>query len=95
MGYSFTIKAPTKAAALAAVAEKVNEIVASQPVHERDRPAILANAQALVGLLHDEQDQDVCVACTGYLSWKDPAQPTAAEVTTAVITCSASYVNRE
>lgn len=69
MSYSFTVKAFGKAAAKDAVAAKFDEVVASQPIHAKDRDAVLANASAVIDLLMDAPDKDISVSVNGYLSW--------------------------
>jgi len=69
MSYSFSIVAATKALALVAVAAEFDKVVASQPIHARDREAVLKNADAVVSLLADDDTKDVAVSCNGYVSW--------------------------
>ncbi len=69
MSYGFTVKAATKAAVLEAVAAKFDEVIAQQPAHEKDKAAVLANAEAVIGLIVEDPDKDVQVSCNGYLSW--------------------------
>lgn len=97
MSYSIQIKAATKAAALALVAVEVDKVIdqQKQTVHTRDRAQILANAEAVVDLLHDDETKDVSVSCNGYLSWMKSAQPEDAEICSASISCHAAHVNRE
>lgn len=52
MPYSFSVKAANKEAAKIAVAAKFDEgVLAHQPVHARDRDALLATAGAVIDLL--------------------------------------------
>lgn len=97
MSYSFNVKAATKALAMAAVASKFAEIVASQPIHARDRAAVLANAEASIGLLTDDDSKDVAVSCNGYVSWSGVGEftPETAALQSASIACSANYVHRD
>lgn len=97
MSYSFNAQAATKAAALAAVAAKFDETVkASQPIHERDRAAVLANAEAVINLLGDDDTKDVTVSCNGYLSWdgRGTFHQDVAPLTSAAVSCAAGYVAR-
>jgi hypothetical protein len=94
MSYSFNIKAATKPKAKAAVAAKFDEIVAQQPVHSRDRDAVLANADLVIDLLADDETKDISVSCSGYVSWGNGATPDAAQFNTASIGCNASHAAR-
>ena len=69
MSYSFNIKAISKEVAKQAVAAKFDEIVSQQPVHANDRTAVLANADAVIDLLADDDSKDVSVSVNGYVSW--------------------------
>jgi mannitol/fructose-specific phosphotransferase system IIA component (Ntr-type) len=40
MSYSFNLKASNKAAAIQEVADKLEEVVATQPIHEVDKAAV-------------------------------------------------------
>jgi hypothetical protein len=97
MSYSFNIKAATKAVAKEAVAAKFDEQVAQQPIHARDRAAVLANANTVIDLLADDDTKDVSVSCNGYLSWNGIGDftPETASIGTASVSCSASHANRE
>jgi hypothetical protein len=59
MSYGFVIFAPTKEAALAAVADKLDEASASEPVNERDRAMAEATIGSMIGLTRefDESEQ--------------------------------------
>jgi hypothetical protein len=98
MSYSFQIKEATKAAAKHAVTVKVFDIAATQPIHQRDRDAIEANAHAVIDLLADDDTKDVAVSCNGYLSWNGAGgsfDPATAPVCNAAISCTASHAGRE
>ena len=95
MSYSFNVKAGDKNDAKAAVLAKFDEIVEQQPVHARDRKAVLANAGLVIDLLADDDTKDVSVSCSGYVSWSSGATPEEAQFTSASIGCSASHVVRE
>lgn len=76
MSYSLRIKAATKDLAKQAVADEFDKMVANQPIHARDRAAVLANANAAVDLLADDDSQDVVVSFNGYVCWgAGEAQP--------------------
>jgi hypothetical protein len=70
MSYSFSVKAVTKVEAKAAVAKYFDDqVIAHQPVHARDRAAVIANADAIIDLLADDDTKDIQVSCNGYVSW--------------------------
>lgn len=96
MSYSFQVKAATKAEAKAAVEAKFDEIISQQPIHARDRAAVLANANAVIDLLADDDTKDVSVSCNGYLSWSGEGAftPETAAVGSCAITASAGYTTR-
>jgi hypothetical protein len=71
MSYSFTVTAPTKADAKAAVEGAFNAVVAQQPIHARDKDAALANAAAVIDLLVDDPDMHVSISVNGYVSWRE------------------------
>lgn len=94
MSYSFSVLAADKAAAKVAVATKFDEmVVASQPVHAHDRAAVLANANAVIDLLPDDDTKDVSVSCNGYVSWSNPPSEEPA-FNTAQVAAQASRVVR-
>ncbi|UIF87971.1 hypothetical protein [Cupriavidus sp. UYPR2.512] len=68
MSYSFRVLAAGKDEAKAAVEVEFDKVVGSQPVHARDRAAVLANANAVIDLLDDDDAKDVSVTCGGYVS---------------------------
>jgi hypothetical protein len=96
MSYSFNIKAATKEAAKLAVLDKFEEITAQQPMHARDRRAVLVNAGAVIDLLADDDTKDISVSCNGYLSWNGSGEFTAetAPVGTVSISCTANHATR-
>lgn len=77
MSYSFSLTAPNKAAAKAAVAAKFDEVVASQPIHARERSAALANAGAAIDALVDDEALHVAVNLSGSVGWRDQLTPSA------------------
>lgn len=93
MSYSFNIKAQTKAAAKEAVADKFAEIVAQQPIHARDCSAVLANANAVIDLLAEDEAKDVSVTCNGYVSWSSGGSEDA-KFNSASISCNAGHADR-
>ncbi len=68
MSYSFQVKKATKAEALEGVSAELKKVRDSQPVHMKDEAAAVAAARALVGLLADDDTQDVEVRLTGSIS---------------------------
>jgi len=95
MSYSFNIKAADKQAASLAVAAKFDEIVAQQPVHAKDRDAVLANANAVIDLLHGNpeknQGRDISVSVNGYVSWSSADTQ---DFNSISVSSTASYVDR-
>lgn len=73
MRYSFNVRGNTKSEALDAAFDKVEEVIATQIIHTRDKDAIRANLSAAVGLLSDTVPDGhvVGVSCNGYVSWSD------------------------
>lgn len=97
MSYSFTVRAPSKAEALRETVTKFEALVAAQPLHERDRAAVLANVASALALLADEENRDIMVSCNGYLSWHHDQNGTReTEAITAVsISCHVGTLHRE
>lgn len=93
MSYSFSVKAPSKAAAKEAVAAKFDEMVAQQPIHARDRAAVVANANAVIDLLADNDSKDILVSCNGYVSWPSGSIEDA-QLTSVAVSVSAGYADR-
>ncbi|MGJ5203634.1 hypothetical protein [Bradyrhizobium sp. HKCCYLR20261] len=93
MSYSFAVWAASKAEAKTAVAEKVDQVVATQAVHARDRIAILANASAVIDLLGDvvPDGHEVYVSCNGSLGWIDAGSVADVPLRTASVSAVASY----
>ncbi|MBR0687367.1 hypothetical protein JQ594_15655 [Bradyrhizobium manausense] len=71
MSYSFSVTAANKAAAKEAVRVKFDEMVASQPIHARDRNAALSNAIAAIDALVDDDAMHVSVSMSGSVGWRD------------------------
>jgi hypothetical protein len=93
MSYSFQVKAANKPAAKAAVAAEFDKVVQSQPVHSRDKAQALANANAVIDLLGEDDSKDVSVSCNGYVRWSSGDGDTAS-LTTASISATANHVQR-
>lgn len=68
MTFSFTIQAPTKQEAKAAVAAKVDELVAAQPDHERDAANIKIVAYTYIDLLEDDPGTTVHLNAHGWIT---------------------------
>jgi hypothetical protein len=93
MSYSFQVKAPTKADAKNSVIAKFDEVVAQQPIHARDRAAVICNAISVINLLADNDSKDVLVSCNGYVSWPSGAVEEA-QLNSTAVSASAGYVDR-
>lgn len=75
MSYSFGITASTKDEAKAKVAQEFEAILTYQPAHAKDKAQALANADAAIDILRDDETQDIRVSCYGSLVWStDPEQ---------------------
>lgn len=94
MSYSLSFRAADKAAAKATAETKFDEIVAQQPGHSADKPAALANVNAAIDLLADNDDMDVSVSMNGWLQGTY-ADNQFVHVSGASINASASYTVRE
>lgn len=70
MSYSFTIQAGSKDEARERLASAFDTVVASQPVHVADRDAAQTNAEAVLNVLADPNDeQKISGSVSGYVSW--------------------------
>jgi hypothetical protein len=56
MSYSFNVRAPSKASALAGVETKLDEVVAAQPIHAHDRETAGSVAGELLTLIGEPDD---------------------------------------
>lgn len=71
MSYSFAITAATKDDAKRLVAEQFDvQVTPTQPIHQRDRAAALAAANAYVDLLVDDPGQHLRVQLNGSVSYQ-------------------------
>ncbi|RWA45722.1 hypothetical protein AU476_39550 [Cupriavidus sp. UYMSc13B] len=95
MSYSFSVRAANKDEAKTAVEVEFEKVVASQPVHARDRAAVLANAYAVIDLRGGDDAKDVSVTCGGYVSWQTAEPPESVPLTSGSISASAGYVPRD
>ena len=89
MSYSFQVKTATKAEAKAAVEKAFDEqVIPQQAVHARDKAAALANANAMIDLLEDNDSKDINVSCYSSVGWAGGDQM-AAPLTAAGTGCNA------
>ncbi|KRQ11924.1 hypothetical protein AOQ73_05815 [Bradyrhizobium pachyrhizi] len=94
MSYSFTVKAATKNEAKAAVAVEFDKVVATQPIHARDKAAALTNANAVIDLLADDAPDGhvINVSCNGYVGWRDNLRDDGGNpLNSASVSASAGY----
>lgn len=95
MSYSFSLKAATKAAALAAAAAKFDaEVLAQQPVHRVDRDAALANAEKHLALVAEPvEGEEVSLSMYGSVGGDvDHGTGDVRRLTTAGSGCTASII---
>jgi hypothetical protein len=96
MSYSLQARGATKAEARAALAAKFeSEVVACQPVHSRDRDAVLANVDGVLAALADDDSKDVVIGVNGYVSWQSPEPQAVVPLTTVGVSANAALVKRE
>lgn len=96
MSYSFSVNSSSKDGAKAAVAAAFDEqVLKHQPIHARDKAAALANANAAIDLLADDEGMDVYVSCSGYLSWSGSGDLSEVTVQSTSISASASLARRQ
>lgn len=65
MSYSFHIRAASKDEASKKVAEQLEKVATSQPIHAGDQEAAQAAANAFIGLVRDDDTQDIAVSVNG------------------------------
>lgn len=81
MSYSFTVKADTKDEAGVKVEAEFGKVVASQPIHDRDRQAAQDAAETFIDILKEPSENEcVQVHVSGVLSWADVNTFTGANV---------------
>lgn len=96
MSYSVSARGLNKVAALAALAANFDAtVLPNQPVHEHDKAAALAAAEAFANLLPDDDGKDVNIALSGYLSWQAGTDATGHVFSAASVSVSASLVARQ
>lgn len=94
MSFSLSVRAPTIAAALAAAAVKLDEVVVQQPTHSVDREAIGLVAAAYCDMIgKDDETTDVQINLSGSLSWRWEGDKAVA-VTSAQLSCGVMRVPR-
>lgn len=87
MSYSFNFRAATVALASAAIAARLDEVVATQPIHEADRAQAEAAANAFVGTLGEPAEgQELAVSVCGWVSKTNDT------LTGASVTVTANHV---
>ncbi|MHB9836828.1 hypothetical protein Q8F57_018505 [Paraburkholderia terrae] len=69
MSYSFNVTASTKDEPKARVVQEFDAIVAQQSAHAKDKAAAVANLNAVIDLLAEDESQDIRVECYGSLMW--------------------------
>jgi len=100
MSYSFNARGATVALALAAVAQKMNEVVAAQPAHAADRQLVLDTAEraaAVLAPLKEGEERDVSFQVNGFLqtATSHDESVNASSVQAVSLGVSASLVLRE
>lgn len=80
MSYSFSVRAATKAEASEKVAAELASVVASQPVHEADSKQAQAAADGFIGVIRDDETQDILVSVSGSVSWSGASDINSASV---------------
>lgn len=71
MSYSFSVTAESKAEAKEKIGQEFDKVVLSQPVHEVDRAAAEAAANAFVDVLVDpSEQQQIVMSCYGSVGWR-------------------------
>lgn len=68
MSYSFSISAASKPEVLAKLSEELDKVVASQPVHAKDRQQAQAAAEAFIALLPEDEAKNIAVSLSGWVS---------------------------
>lgn len=65
MSYSFSVKGATKAEAIAAAVEQLEQVERNQPVHAADMPAAKAAVESFTNLLMDDPNSDCGLSVSG------------------------------
>lgn len=81
MSYSFSVSASNKDEAKTQISDKLDEVAYSQPVHAVDRDMAQANAEAVLSILADPNDeQKITGSVSGYVSWQGENNFTSANI---------------
>ena len=73
MSFSFNVRAATKAAVFEAASVELERVIAQQPVHATDRPAIEAAIAKHVDLFGSPGDSDISLSVSGSIGIVDGA----------------------
>ncbi len=92
MSYSFSARGATKEAVLKSVEEKLDGVVASQPVHAADRNSAFEAVKAYIDLVTLPAGKDYSVAVHGSVGWNADAPEV---LTGAGVGVSVSYLPSE
>jgi hypothetical protein len=93
MSFSFFVRAATSDEAKRQVVLKLDEVVASQPIHELDRRLAEITAGALADFLTIEDGQEISVSVSGSLGWRGQMEDRS--FSSANLNVSASVVSKE
>lgn len=69
MGYSFSVRAKSKDAAIEKVVEELDNVVNMHPEHAKDRSMAQAAAEAAINDLVTNDGDEVSCDVSGYLIW--------------------------
>ena len=83
MSYSFNVKGATKLGAAQKAVEEMNKVVSGQPIHAKDKEAVLATVENVLDVLQDDPERDVSLSVNGYVSWTEGDQITQVSVQVA------------
>lgn len=70
MSFSITVRAATKADALAKVTTEMEKVAAAQPSHAIDKAHVVSLAESYAGFIDDEEGKDVVILMAGSLGWR-------------------------
>lgn len=87
MSYGFSVRAGSKAAALALANAKLDEIAGEQPVHVHDRAATDSTLADCLALLGDDPALDVSLSISGSIikSYDEPVRQVTVSVSAALV----------
>lgn len=96
MSYSFSVRAPNHAEAIAKVDDELAKVVETQPVHRADSVQAREAALAFVDVLpKPSSDQDVCISVNGSLGWNGLLGTPEMRLTSASVSVQASLIAKE